>query len=57
MVKTSALSPRLMEIMQLVQRLRMGGEDVKDHLTYTMISSGNKIRIYEFIMTQHCQSF
>jgi len=56
-VKTSALSSGLMEITQLIQRLGMGGDDVRNHLIYTMISSGNKIRIYGFLMTQHRQCF
>lgn len=53
MIKASAPSRHLVEILQFVQGLPMSEEDVRDHLTYTIISSENKIRIYGFIMTQH----
>lgn len=50
-IKGSTLSSHLMEF---IQGLRMGGEDARGHLTCTIISSGNEIRIYGFIMSQHC---
>lgn len=56
-VETFALSSRLTEIMQLTQSLRFGGEVVSDHLTHKVISSGNNVRTYRFIMTQHRQHF
>lgn len=46
-VETSALSSHLTEIMQLIQRLHFGGQVVWDHLTYKIISSGNKIKDFE----------
>lgn len=52
-IKVSTPSLHLVEILQFVQGLPMSEEDVRDHLTYTIISSENKIRIYGFIMTQH----